>query len=350
VHDEDDALAAAAIHRVEEKAMWGLAADLEHVLERRDARDILVFETASWALAASRMPVEARRARWREALPAAVAADRLRHVPALRFASVGQLLRLAGAGRTARPEGGRLVCREGAAVADVRLLLDGVVAMQEGGGPARERRAPLALGLEAVLAGERRRETAWAGEGAVLLDVPARDVLGLLAEDPALVRALFRAVLDGEALALRVLRARRRLVADGAPSARTLEAVGLLEASPLFARATPEQLLRLSRIAREGPLVPGGLLFDEADPGALHVIAAGEAAVESDGVPALPAGPGDALGVGPSLGGVPHGRARGTVAGRVLRLDGDALLELVAADSALLQGVYGALRDAARPA
>ncbi len=350
VHDEDDALAAAAIHRVEEKAMWSLAADLEHVLERRDARDVLVFETASWALAASRMPAEARRARWREALPAAVAADRLRHVPALRFASVGQLLRLAGAGRTARPEGGRVICREGAAASDVRLLLDGVVAVQEGGGPAREGRAPLALGLLAVLAGERRRETAWAGEGAVLLDVPARDLLGLLAEDPAFVRALFQAVLDGEALALRVLPARRPLADNGAAGARTLEAVGVLEASPLFARATPEQLLRLARIAREVPLVPGGLLFDEADPGALYVIAAGGAAVDADGAPALPAGPGDTLGVGPSLGGVPRGRARGTAAGRVLRLDGDALLELLVADTALLQGVYGALRDAARHA
>jgi CRP-like cAMP-binding protein len=296
------------------------------------------------------MPAEARRGRWREALPAVVAADRLRHVPGLRAASVGQLLRLAGTGRTARPEGGRLICREGAAVADLRLLLEGVVAVQEGGGPAREGRAPLALGLEAVLSGARRRETAWAGEGAVLLDVPAHELLGLLAEDPSFVRALFRAVLDGAALAVRVLPARRPFAAEGTPGARTLAAVGVLEASPLFARATPEQLLRLARVAREAAFVPGGLLFDEADPGALYVIAAGEAAAEADGVPALPAGPGDSLGVGPALGGVPRGRARGTASGWALRLDGDALLELLVADTALLQGVYGALRDAARPA
>ena len=120
VHDDDEALAAAAIHRVEEKGLWRLADDLEHVLEHRDARDWLVFETASWALAARRMPAEARRSRWREALPAVVAADRLRRVPLLRFASVGQLLRLAGAGRTVRPEPGCLLYREGAAATDVQ--------------------------------------------------------------------------------------------------------------------------------------------------------------------------------------------------------------------------------------
>src|SRR5512141_2151811 len=71
VHD-DDVLAAAAIRRVEEKELRGLAGDLEHVLEHRDARDWLVFETASRALAVQRMPAELRRARWREPLPAVV--------------------------------------------------------------------------------------------------------------------------------------------------------------------------------------------------------------------------------------------------------------------------------------
>ena len=61
VHDGEEALAAAAIHRVEEKGLWRLADDLEHVLEHRPARDRLVFESASWALAAHRMPAEARR-------------------------------------------------------------------------------------------------------------------------------------------------------------------------------------------------------------------------------------------------------------------------------------------------
>ena len=208
VHDDDEALAAAAIQRVEEKGLWRLADDLEHVLEHRPARDWLVFETASWALAARRMPVEARRSRWREALPAVVAADRLRKVPLLRFASVGQLLRIAGAGRTTRPESGCLLYGERSAATRVQLLLEGPIAVQVGDASAVERSAPQALGLEAVLGGDRQRETVWTGDGAVCLTVGARDLLAQLAEDAALVRRLFRALLEDSSFDARVLRAR----------------------------------------------------------------------------------------------------------------------------------------------
>jgi AAA family ATP:ADP antiporter len=343
IHDEDEALAAAAIHRVEEKGLWRLADDLEHVLEHRDARDQLVFETASWALAARRISTEARRLRWREALPAVVAAERLRKVPLLRFASVGQLLRIAGTGRTLRPEPGRLLYREGAAATWVQLLLEGPVVLQAGDAPATERSAPLALGLEAVLGGKRQRETVWAGEGAVCLTVQASDLLGLLAEESALVRPLFRAFLEDSSGNSRVLRPCRPVAAPGVSGARTLEAVHFLETSPLFARATPEELLHLAQLAREVPLRPGSMLFDDADPAALYVVASGELSLEADGAPTLRAGPGDTLGVRKALAGVSEGRARIEAAGFALRLDGEAFLELLAGDTALLQGIFGAL-------
>jgi CRP-like cAMP-binding protein len=343
VHDEEEALAAAAIYRVEEKGLWGLADDLEHVLEHRDARDQLVFETASWALAAQRLSAEARRTRWREALPAVVAAERLRRVPLLRFASVGQLLRVARAGRTVRPEPGQCLYRQGAAATHVQLLLDGPVAAQAGDAPALERAAPQALGLEAVLGGERQRDTVWAGEGAVCLTVGAGDLLGLLAEDGALVRRVFRALLEDSAADCRVLRPRLPVDAPGAAGAQTLEAVQILGASPLFARAAPDQILHLAQIARELPLRPGSMLFDEADPGALYVLASGETSLETDGAPALRAGPGDTLGVREALAGVSGGRARAEAAGLALRIEGLALLELLAGDTALLQGIFGAL-------
>ncbi len=348
VHDEEDALAAAAIHRVEEKGVWGLADDLEHVLEHREARDRLVFETASWALAARRMPAEARRSRWREALPAVVAADRLRDVPLLRFASVGQLLRLAGAGRTVRPEPGLCLYAEGASAADVRLLLEGPIAVQVGEASAAERQAPQALGLEAVLAGERQRETVWAGEGAVFLKVAAGDLLGLVGEDSSLLRRVFRALLSESTFETRVLRPCRAVEAPGMAGAQTLEVVHVLEGSPLFARATPEQLLHLAQLAREVALAPGSILFDEPDPGALYVVASGDVRLEGEGRPALRAGPGDTLGVGEALAGLHAGRARGESAGTVLRIDGDALLERLAADTALLQGAFAALLGARR--
>jgi len=345
VHDDEEALAAAAIQRVEEKGLWQLADDLEHILEHRAARDWLVFETASWALAVRRMPAEARRARWREPLPAVVAADRLRRVPLLRFASVGQLLRLAAAGRTERPEAGTLLYRGGAPATSLHLLLEGGVRVEEGGGPPSERRAPLALGLEAALAGERQRETVRSSEGAVCLTIGARDVLALLSEEVDFVRRLLRAVLDGRAA--HVLPAYRPVEARDATGARTLEAVRVLERSPLFARATPSELLRLARIAHEVALTPGSLLFDEADAAALYVVASGEATLESAGAPAGRAGPGDTLGVPATLAGTGGGRARVEAAGAALRLEGEALLELLAADAALLQGVFAAILEPA---
>lgn len=63
VHDDDQVVAATAIHFVESRRLWSLADDLEYALAHRDARHWHVFEAASWALAARRMPAEERPAR-----------------------------------------------------------------------------------------------------------------------------------------------------------------------------------------------------------------------------------------------------------------------------------------------
>ena len=60
VHEEDQVIAATAIHFVEPRGLWSLEGDLEYALEHRDARDWHVFEAASWALAARRMAAEER--------------------------------------------------------------------------------------------------------------------------------------------------------------------------------------------------------------------------------------------------------------------------------------------------
>jgi hypothetical protein len=54
-------VAATAIDSIREHQVWALADDLEQVLAFRDARDWYVFEAASWALAAHRLPEEMRR-------------------------------------------------------------------------------------------------------------------------------------------------------------------------------------------------------------------------------------------------------------------------------------------------
>lgn len=55
IYDDDPVVAAAAIDMVRERKLWSLAPDLEQVLMFRDARDYVVFESASYALAAYRL-------------------------------------------------------------------------------------------------------------------------------------------------------------------------------------------------------------------------------------------------------------------------------------------------------
>ena len=51
IHDDDAVIAATAIDVVREKKLWSLADDLEQVLQFREAKDFVVFESASHALA-----------------------------------------------------------------------------------------------------------------------------------------------------------------------------------------------------------------------------------------------------------------------------------------------------------
>jgi HEAT repeat protein len=348
VHDEEQVLSAAAIHHVEAKGLWELADDLEHVLAHRDARDWLVFESASWALASRRMTAEARRARWREPLPVVEAVDRLRRVPLLAFVPVESLVGLARAARTERPEPGGPLGRDGTAVAEVHFLLEGRVGSGRDGKEPRELEAPLALGLEAVLCGERLAESVRAGAGALCLAIGVEELLALVGEDVDLSRALFRAVLGAGGVVLRPREGTGRPAAES-PAPRTLEVVRVLEACPLFAGATPRQLLDLAQIAREATLAEGTTLLSETDPAALYLVESGRMVVEEEIAGAVDAGPGDTVGARLALAGVRDGRARITSRGAALRIDGVALHALLAGDPALLQSVFVGLRQAGRP-
>ncbi|MGH9387722.1 MAG: HEAT repeat domain-containing protein, partial [Vicinamibacterales bacterium] len=127
LHDDHQAVAAAAIHLVESRKMWNLADDIEYILSHRDPRDFYVFEAASWALAAYRMPAERRRELWQEPLPAVELADRLGKIPVFSFASVDELFRIAGLGRQVRYESGRTLYERDTPPSTVQFLLDGRV-------------------------------------------------------------------------------------------------------------------------------------------------------------------------------------------------------------------------------
>jgi ATP:ADP antiporter, AAA family len=345
IHDEDQLLSAAAIQRVEEKGLWTLADDLEHVLSHRDARDLHAFEAASWALAARRISPEARRTRWKEAFPAAEVAHRLLQVPLLRCAPVESLFRIASAGRTVRPEAGRFLGQEGAPPTDVHFLIEGDAVTREDPHPPRQRGVPFVVGLEEVLGGGRLRGTARSREGAVYLVVAAPELLALVSEDSGLLRALLREAL-ADAPGVRVIRSRLAAPVSAEPTSRTLDEVRLLEGSPLFAKATPDQLLALEQVCREQVLVQDAVLFPESEPAALHIVAEGEVALEAGGE-SFVARAGDTLGVVETLAGAPLVPAHVTLAGRALRLEGDALVERVAEDTGLLQGLFSALREVA---
>jgi hypothetical protein len=256
---------------------------------------------------------------------------------------VESLFRVASAGRTVRPEPGHVLGQEGASPAEVLLLLEGEIVTRKDPLPPTLRAAPLAVGLEEVLCGGRHGETTRSrDDGAVCLVVSAPELLALVAEDGGLLRALLRGALADVRGEARVLRSRLPFARPAEPASRTLEHIRLLEGSPLFAKATPDQLLRLAEIAREVPLVQDAVVVEESDPAALHVIGDGEVAL-ADGSPAL-AGAGDTLGALETLAGAPGVPARVTAPGRALRIDADALFELLAEDTGLLQGIFSASR------
>ena len=344
VHDEDQLLSAAAIQRVEEKGVWSLADDLEHVLSHRDARDLHAFEAASWALAARRISPETRRARWKEAFPAAEVAHRLLQAPLLRCAPVESLFRIASAGRTVRPEAGHLLAEEGKAPSEVHFLLEGDASTREDPHPPRQRSVPYAAGLEEVLVGGRHRETARSGEGAVFLVLPAPELLALVAEDSGLLKALLRGALADAPAGARVLRARVAAPVTEEAASRTLEGVRLLEGSPLFAKATPEQILRIEEVAREEALLQDAVLLGDSEPAALHFVKDGEVTLDGAGEPVV-ARAGDTIGLLETLAGAAVATTKVTAPGRALRLESDALLERLAEDPSLLQGFFSAVRE-----
>ena len=58
IYDDDPVVAATAIDLVREQKLWSLADDIEEVLAFRDVKDFVVFEAASFALAAHRLGEE----------------------------------------------------------------------------------------------------------------------------------------------------------------------------------------------------------------------------------------------------------------------------------------------------
>jgi CRP-like cAMP-binding protein len=346
-------VAATAIHFVESRALWSLADDLEYALAHRDAKDWYVFEAASWALAARRMAADERRNRWMEPLPAVELADRLRKMSLFDFVSVDELFRVADAGRQVRHENGKLLYEQGGTPDDVEFLLDGrvhEVRTAAGESAARDLDAPAALAFDEVLEGAPATATVKAVDRAICLALRSEQVLALLSENTELAQGLFRMVLERQASSawqgvVRGVVERPDVVRLG-EGLQVIDKILLFEEMPVFARASASDVAALAGISREARLVPGEMLFQGGEAPALFVVITGELALEPiGGGSPLAAGPGDTVGVYETLAGAETTgwRAHVTTPGVALRVDREALFDLLTDRIELLQGLFSAL-------
>jgi CRP-like cAMP-binding protein len=348
VHDEDQVIAAAAIQLVEQRQMWTLADDLEHALAHRDPRDWYVFEAASWALAARRMPSERRRALWLEPLPAVELANRLRTVPLFAFASVNELFRLAQLGRQVRYEPGRVLYEAGRSVDTIQFLLDGRVAATRPGGDTKEISAPNVVGFEAVIEGSPAQKTMKAVDTTICLSLTTEEFLSLLSENVEIAQGIFRLMIDRRGgpgwhtvMHGTIPPSLKEKIDSG--TMQPVDSILLLQSSPLLTRATAAQLVGLAGIAHPVELKAGTDPLAGSESSTL-VVLSGSLRIERDGARPEIANPGDVIGVYETLAGVSFPVHAEVVApGRALRFIRSEVLDLLADDVGLLRGIFSGL-------
>jgi AAA family ATP:ADP antiporter len=348
INDEDQVIAASAIHLAAQLRMWTLAPDIEHVLAHRDPRDWYVFEAASWALAEHRMPAEQRRALWLEPLPAVELASRLSALPLFARTTVDELFRIAGASQQVRHEPGKVLFTEGSIPGAIEFVLDGTVALSSNAGLSRRAGPPEPLGLDEALQGLPMAATARAAERTVCLALTVEEARLLLANNPDLVQGLFGTLLDHEAFASQrtVVRGRggddltRLADHELVPVERLL----VMQRLDLFSAFPAHDLLQLANVARKVTFSAGDTVFEPSDTPAMHLIVAGDITLEAEGAPAVKADTGDAIGAYETLAGAPLGR-KGVAGspGAALRLDYEDLFEVLGQQPDLMRHMFAAL-------
>jgi CRP-like cAMP-binding protein/HEAT repeat protein len=350
LHFDNQVVAAAAIHLVEEQAWWQHAGDLEHILAHRDARDWYVFEAASWALAARRMPTERRRELWREPLPAVELANRLRKLTIFEFTSVDQLCRIAGLGRQVRYEDGQTLYQRGTLPDCVQFLLDGQVKLAPAGGADSTFDAPGPLGFEEVLEGRPMHVGVRACGRAICLSLTTEELLSLLAENVALAEGIFRWLIESRSRPSWQTVVKGELTPDArrkvAGGLQPVDRVLLLQSSPLLAHATGAQLLRLAAIARPVTVRAGHDPFAAQPEPSILIVLTGTLTLTPTAPSDSPvtAGAGDVIGMYETLGGAPLG-AEVVASSDVtaLRMSRSEIFELLADETSLLQGIFSGL-------
>lgn len=354
INDGDEVVAAAAIELVRQQRSWNLTHDIEHVLAHRDARDWLVFEAASWTLAATRLTPDQQRVRWLEPIPSIVLADRLRTLPMFRSVQIEELCRLLASGQQIRHEDGDVLHEEGRVPDGFHLLLDGRVTVASRGAPSHAREAPDIAGFEDVLQERPSQARVTAAGPVVTLEISRDDLLTVLMGNTELVRGLFHTIALSAATdrTPSVVRGTAIDASDAAGGTLTLVQRALaLQHVSLLSDVPSEELTQLASIAEPIPLEAGAQLFSDTDPLVVCVILSGELALTTTAGTVLDrAGPGDAVGLFDALAGPAVTRRERepsrlvvTSAGAALRLDREDLFDLIAHRPVLLQRLFGAL-------
>ena len=349
IHDEDAVVSAAAIHCAVGQRRDGLRSDVEFVLTHRPPADRHAVEAAVWALEQGLVPRANDRPTAAE-LPAVVMADSLRQIPLFSFVSVDELFRVASAGRQVSCGAGRSLYSEGRAVDRVRFLLEGRVRAFGDGRPAEELVAPLALGAEGALGGYPIDETIEATSRAICLELEPSAFLMMLGDHEPLARGVFRVLLAGvsEHLWDSLAAPSANDVASTGRPLRPIDQVYVLRAHPLFARATPDELLDLVSLTRQLFLTPGTTFGGAGERPALYHLLDGQIRLERDGSGPVLVNAGRTIGAVEVLTGVSEGwQATVVTPAHVLSVPGDDLFRLLGDHTDLLQSLLsGVLRTA----
>jgi ATP:ADP antiporter, AAA family len=353
INDDDPVTAAAAIDVVRANKLWNLADDVEHVLAHRDARDWFVFEAASWALAEQRMPAERRRQLWLEPLPAAELAGRLRKLPLFASVSVDELFRIAGAAKQVRHDAGTVLLQEGSIPSKVHILLDGRVTVTGRDTSPTTVDAPAPLGFVQAMAGLPVPETIKTVGSAVTLALTIEELRVLLADNTDLVSGLFATLADYAGEEQRIVHstpAARELAQLASGGLTAIDRVFALQYVPLFTKVSAEEMQQLATVAAPTPLTAGAALFPESSPPAIWLTLTGEILLEQAGQPPQTARSGDVIGAAHTMAGRELRRAAKVAAGGIaLKIDREALFELLAERPELLRQMFASLFKRERP-
>jgi CRP-like cAMP-binding protein len=287
-------------------------------------------------------------------VPAVVLADNLRQIPLFSFVGIDELFRISSIARQVRHEAGRPIQEEGAPVEYIQVLVEGKILISGKHRNEEEIVPPALLGFREVLEGAPLRETARAVETSICLAIPSEEFRVLLSDNIEMAQGLFRTLLSGPSEngspTLRrhaVHPEERSLGPEGSQGLKPIEKVLLLQELPVFAKTTAEELLALTAIAQELPLVENESVFSEGDEPAIHIVLSGELSMqppEDGGGDAQAVKAGDAVGLHETLAGIPFGwRGKVVKGGLALRIERERLYEVLADHVDLLQGLFSVI-------